>query len=484
MSSKPKTDKQQQNGKKKPRANRKSVVNSAQLKKRMDSAALGKTQRTMRKVRPDYRAAATQFVDPASSNGVLIPDRTLNARAVRRFQKIITIKATDPGCANGFTFVAQPSLAVPAMYTGGANVLPVAGLGPIQGIGYMNFNKNLSLASDEMKFQDATDRVALVKTSSIVHTDAHPAWYLKNAATADSNSLSLTVDLAHDNGDSNFKYSILRAATGDPTWTVVASLTVAPKGKVTYGLGNLNFDNLAIVAVDSGGKDHKLAISFSSLSTGTSQVSTVATVDMGNGNIIQELESAQGGRLVGMSVLATNASAPLSRGGEIYAGRLPRDITPFDDHTKLSNMIPANRLHVGTADTGSYTWWFPDDFDETTYDTLVNAKHRLADSNYLYCKVVGWGADSVFKVTVTYVVEFYIENALYEKIQPPMTTPEWDTIFAMLPLLPAASCNPAHELFKGIVNKAAGAAHGVAQHYSNNKALYDMLLTALLAVTA
>lgn len=449
----------------------------------MKRAAKSQSQARPVRARKNYQSAAQQYVDPSGSSGVLIPDKVIVGRAVRRFQKVITIKATDPGCAGGFTFVTQPSLRVPAMYTGGATVLPAAAPGPINGVGSWRCDKTAKMLSNQLKCEDLTGVIAMVQQSTITHTVAYPAWYLHNTAMGDATSMILNISSVGDTGDCSVKLDIKYALTADAAWTTLSSTTISVATSMNVNLGNVTFDHLAIVVTDTGGKEHQLRLKLSCLASALAQISAVATTDLGSGVIVQTLDTSNGGRLVGMSVLATNTSAALSRGGMIYVARMPRDITPFSDHTNISNSLAVNRYHIGTADEGGYAWWFPNDEQERTYDTLANMEDHLSDSNYLYVKVIGWNADSTFKVTISYVVEFYIESALYEKIQPPISTPEWEDVCAVLQTLPASSCNPAHELFRKAVNKAASVAHAASQHYSDHKALYDGLLTALLAVT-
>jgi len=421
-------------------------------------------------------ASAIQFVDPANAKPVLVPDKILKGRAVRKFQKIFDIKASDPGCLAGFTLVVHPELEVPIYWTGGAAVIPSAGVGPLDGNGTLSVT-GPGVHTGHLQLKSPNAEAGLIQAMPITHGGTtYPGFYIKNTLV-NVDAVKIKVSTVGDLAGNSVTATIYAAATGAAAWTNIISSVIAKGSSTLYNLGGLVYDHFA-VHITPDGKNHNLTLEMSCTENAQLQASAAAVTDYGNGVIMQTLSEVQGGRVTGISALVTNTSPPLARGGNVWAARLPRKISPFSDPSKFPGELPATRYHAGAAELGAYSWWYPSDEEAKQFEERTSALDNLFDCDYLYTKLAGWSADSSVRVTVTYLVEFYIADALYEKIAPPLFTPKWMQYDAVLGLLPSSSCNPSHVQFRDMVRKAGEVGKQAYQHYKDHQGVYDLLLEA------
>jgi len=422
-----------------------------------------------------YRAMANMIVDPLGSAPVLLPDDTKTGRAVRRFTKTITIKSADAGCQNGFSILATPEISMPVFYTGGALPVPPAAPGNINGTGIMDFDPNLVVSNSSMKVTDSLNNLAMLTTVAKTHTETVQCFQISHAAGA-ADSLKIYISCAQDLVTEGFGIQIWYATAAAAAWTKSNTHTMKKGGSDDYEYSiAAACDHVAFVPVSGSNRSHQIHIGIFS---NEAQAFTTATNDHSRSTVLQTLDTAAGGRVTAISMLCTNVSPPLNRGGQIVIGRLPSQVR-FPTVDSLQNDYGSQMVYVGAAETGGYAWWLPAESKQRSYLDRAELQHELLTTNVLYANVSGWGADSVFQIKVTYVVEFQINTPLYEKLVPPLLQPKWNRLFQMLGTLPASSCNPSHEDFKEIVKwgagKAANAVTFVAKHSGELLALAELI---------
>lgn len=471
MSQKPNV---QQGGKKKKRKNAK---RPPPRKKEMAERLTLASESRIRGKDPlsGYRAMANMVVDPHGSPVTLLPDRVKVGRAVRRFTKTITIKATDAGCTNGFTIIAAPEISMPIFYTGGALPIPAAAPGTINGYGFIEFNPDAVITELSATFNDTLGNKGFCNGVEKTHTETVKCFQISRAAGAPDN-LHVSVSAANDLTTDGYAIQVWYAAAGAAAWTKGAAHTMKKGTNDDWEFSiAAACDHVAIVPTTTSSRTHKLKIGFS---CDAAQVFTTATSDLGRSVIMQSLDTAAGGRVTAISMLCTNVSPALSRGGTIVAARLPSALKVPNVESLQADYGP-QLVHVGDAAKGSYSWWLPTESLQSSYLDRAQLQEELLNTNILYANVSGWAADSVFQIKIAFVVEFLINNPLYEKIEPPLVTAKWERLQQLLGSLPASSCNPDHEGFKEYIkwgtDKASSAVKFVAKHSGELLALAEII---------
>lgn len=447
---------------------------------------------------PEYsaycRAAMSQFIDPAKgSEAVLVPDNAPNHRAVRRFVSRFPIASGDPGCADGFTLIASPSLSSPICYTGGATLVPPVAPGPISMSGKLEATAANVITGGSFLVEDSDNNKAAVQLQSLTHTDSHQGLFFVNFPSGATDNVIIAIGEDQDGDKNGCSIELFRAQTADPAWTPVTSTegttvcAIGPKSTkdTEFYVGNARFDQIAFRVTKATPGTHVIHVKVLCNQSAQSQVGAQAVTDLGRGIATEALAGASGGRLVGLSVLVSNTSADIGNGGTITAARVPRNVSPFLSTATINSRSPLHDFYQGPAKTGSYAWWLPRENSCQTFTDIGEAQEQLANDCYLYCNLTGWGGanGSSVVVTVNYVVEFYIGNQLYEKRLTLPRLPLWDQYMHAMSLAPAATCNPEHtELFKSVLNRAKQFADDAVGHYGKHKALYDGAFKALMSM--
>ncbi len=190
------------------------------------------------------------------------------------------------------------------------------------------------------------------------------------------------------------------------------------------------------------------------------------------------------GRVLSMSVLLTNTTPLLEKGGNINVARVPHTFNIFGPNvvSKLSD-LPDNRRYQSTAAEGGYAWWVATEIDAFEIDGVANKTRQYRESEFIYASVLGWPAGSSFKLHFDWVIEFYTPNQLFEKSPPPPLTPKFERILYVLSRVPAATCNPEHgKLFQKLIstgNSIYGMAKGAYDHFEKYGPVYTAALEAL-----
>lgn len=190
------------------------------------------------------------------------------------------------------------------------------------------------------------------------------------------------------------------------------------------------------------------------------------------------------GRVISMSILATNTSSGLNNGGNVTAARVPRDFNPVEGAVASVAELPANRRYQGPAQKGAYVTWCPSEFDEFQPDSVEAKLLALRQAEYLFLKVDGWGggaAVSSYRLQFDWIVEFYTPNQLFEKIMTPPQTEEFNKFYYALQLSPCATCNPGHlDMLKNLLRKGVDTGRAAYKMYDDHKAFIDPAMAAIL----
>jgi len=178
------------------------------------------------------------------------------------------------------------------------------------------------------------------------------------------------------------------------------------------------------------------------------------------------------GRVISMSLLASNTSADVARGGNINAARAPFTHGVFANIPSNIALLPDNRRYQGPASEGAYVWWMPSQIDEFEPNSVVEIVPSLREADFVIVNVTGWApgaglGSSTFRLQFDWLVEFYTPNQLFEKIQTPPLVDEFELLYHQLLTVHAATCNPGHlDLLKEALRRGMSAVSHVHGIYS------------------
>lgn len=197
-----------------------------------------------------------------------------------------------------------------------------------------------------------------------------------------------------------------------------------------------------------------------------------------------EVNGVEDGRVLSMSVLATNTSPEIANGGNINAGRVPRKFNPLSNVPQQLAALPENRRYLGPAKDGAYVSWMPSQFDEFEIDSVDNKRLELQEAEYIVIQVDGWsppaGTTASFRIQFDLIVEFYTQDQLFEKELTPAMTPEFQALFHALLQMNAATCNPGHlALLASVIGKGINIGRKALKFYGENQKIIDPLLARL-----
>jgi len=183
------------------------------------------------------------------------------------------------------------------------------------------------------------------------------------------------------------------------------------------------------------------------------------------------------GRVITMSMKITNTSNALSRGGNISIGRVPSTFNPFTGISQNMSRLPANRRYQDAAETGGYAFWLPEQGDEWEFDSIEKKKVAYSDANYLLAHVSGLPAGSSFRITFSWIVEFYTESENFPKVDCPIASPQWLEVQKLLMMMDASCCNPeSANIFRRFMDSGVRSLKGLKDHYYDNEQTYKQVL--------
>lgn len=395
---------------------------------------------------PYHTALTHQMLCPNtvdSAHLVVAPAEIPNAVAVRHFHK--TMDITQAAFPNGFSACMLPDLFMPGYVSGSANVLvPPAALGPV-GMTLKLIASNNAITTSVCSVSDDTSDTALATLAPTVDGAAAQKLALGiTAGPATTWNITVTNASKTKNVIPNLK---------------IYSLTTAGAGAWSAALYN---KSLAENAVDSAAITIALNttwVGFEVSNTSDKTVEFDIKIAGANSQVICTPAASLGpafskyivdngivyGRVLSMSLLATNTSADFQNGGNINAGRVPNSFDPFKNTTQQLSALPSNRRYQAQADKGCYVTWIPGQMDEFGIDNLAQKRAQLNDSEFIFVQLDGWPAGASFKLQFDWIVEFYTPNQSFEKTYPPPLMDDFRRLYYMWALQDAATCNPDHD---------------------------------------
>lgn len=420
---------------------------------------------------PYYTALTHQMLCPNtvdSAHLVVAPAEIPNAVAVRHFHK--TMDITQASFPSGFSACMLPDLFMPGYVSGSANVLvPPAALGSI-GMTLKLIANNNAITTSVCSVSDDSGDNAIATLAPVV-----------DGAAAQKLALSITAGPA-----TNWNITVTnKSKTSNVIPTLkIYTLTTAGAGAWSAALYN---KSLAENAIDSAAVTIALnttCVGFEVLNTSDKTVEFDIKIAGANSQIICTPAASLGpafskyivdngivyGRVLSMSLLATNTSADFQNGGNINAGRVPNSFDPFKNTTQQLSALPSNRRYQAQADKGCYVTWIPGQMDEFGIDNLAQKRAQLNDSEFIFVQLDGWPAGASFKLQFDWVVEFYTPNQSFEKIYPPPLMDDFRRLYYMWALQDAATCNPDHDSgWKKFVKGVIEGAHKAYRFYNDHQ---------------
>jgi len=377
-----------------------------------------------------------------------------------------------------------PDLFMPGFVSSAAGALvPPGGTGPISISGPITFDADVFKSCAFIVSDNAgnTQRISLAPIA-----DGAGTTYYSMAITA-SGAVQWTMDITNSSATSKVTPSIrvsTLAAAGAGAWSSAYYQPLAENGFIATSISvPAGTCYIGFSSTNGGGKGVKFDFKFASpnnqvlCAPGTSIGPAFARYIVDTGIVY--------GRVLSMSILATNTSDSNHNGGNINAGRVPNSFDPFSDPVAQLSVLPSNRRYQGPAATGAYVTWIPSQLDEFSIDGLSQKREQLNESEYLYLKVDGWPAGAVFKLQFDWIVEFYTPAQAFEKVYPPPITDEFRLLYYYWALHPAAMCNPVHEsdwktFAKSVVGKLSQARDFYKRHEGTIDALGSIASSLLL----
>lgn len=399
----------------------------------------------------------------------------------RHIHKVVDVSSATPAYANGFTVTMNPNLYAPGfILTPAATAAPhVAGLLSVHG----DIDNNVkSVVGDiiptAITAVDTEEVTSHIKLKKIPDVAALELVGLQLTPGIHSMRMSLHVKAgAPIHWETWFK-------TAGGAWTNNANLST-----------HIGVQEDADLNWTSGANVDAIAFRMTATTVATEvKLSIVFVQSQVIGNVGETFSPAfqkfvidndvTHGRVVSMSILATNTSPDLADGGNINAGRVPKNFNPFTDIASQMAALPTNRRYQGRAKDGAFVTWMPSQFDEFEIDTITNKHEQLKDAEYLIVEVAGWnppgGATASFRLQFDWIIEFYTPNQLFEKQITPPSTPSFQSLYHMVLCMDAATCNPGHlDQLKKLVGYGVEGLTKGAKFYNEHEEIINKVLSLL-----
>jgi len=435
---------------------------------------------------PYLRQLCTQFLTPIASAGrplEVSPASYPSQVCARHLHKVVDVSTATPAFANGFTAVMSPDLYMPGSVSAPANALILsAGPGLVSLAGRAHARADGS-GRWHAKFSSNTEEAFL---SARPITDSGGVSHLGFNLTPAALQV-LSVGLTNKSGTGKPAHMIIYSKVAGAAWTILEDSTMTPSSGAFFERTlPANSDAIAFAGADV--VDEIVILVGMCLKAGQFSALADAALLPGFSRFVIDNEVTYG-RVLAMSLLATNTSPELSNGGNISIGRVPREFDLFSGIVDQMSSLPDNRRYQGPANTGGYVTWLPSQWDEYEIDSLANKREAYSESEYLVCRVDGWappaGSVSSFRLQFDWIVEFYTPNQIFEKEITPPLSEEFRALYYMMLALPAATCNPEHEkLLRSLLANGQSVLRRGVQFYGKHKSTIDgltkLILSALL----
>lgn len=430
------------------------------------------------KLSPYHRQLITQIVTPGASGSsmVIAPSRGAQPVCSRHIHKEVDISAAV--YPSGVTVVMKPDVHSPSYISAaGAGNWPSA-IGPVTSSGTLNYGTGEVFEAANFTMKNPTDgsilQGAQLVTVAGIDYYGFLGWFDKaihiNVQNqADDNSAPNIVFYEFDGVGVNQLVAFDAIGSGEAqSWKGTFGMNAG----LLWRVNNPNHPIRASVHIDIS----------------AAQITTSPTVTLNKA--FQEFETdarVTCGRLVSMSMLLTNTTPLLDKGGTINVGRVPPNFNILSNKIaqEMAN-LPDNRRHQSGADFGGFTWWFASEVDAFDIDGIHRKTQQYRESEFLLANIQGWPAGSSFKIHFDWVFEFYTDNQLFEKELPPPLDAKFMRILFTLARVQAATCNPEHsELFQKVLDTGAKAynfAKGAVDHIEKYGPIYMAALEALASL--
>jgi len=424
-----------------------------------------------------------QFLTPGMDSGtdlVVAPASAPQQVCVRHLHKELDItSALQP---NGFKVVMRPDLQNPGFVTSPVTLfVPAGGPGPLDGNGTLiGLTDGSDIDEGVARFVDNTLVEILSEVTPIVDSLAVQHFGF-NINTVGPCAISLSL-IKRSLSPANV--NVWCKIPAGP-WVLVITLPTTQSKEVSFSGGILpNSDAIAFsVFGNTDSFSARFALGLSSAQVQSAGVNSYAPAfeTFGIDNNITSY------RVLSMGCLLQNTSPDLLNGGSINTGRVPYDFVPFGPNTvDALSSLPTNRRYQGKAKDGSNITWMPSQYTEFEPDSVSAKTQALAVAEYLFAEVDGWGGGasvSSFKVHFDWIVEFYTPNQIFEKVLTPPRTPEFDVLFNVMLMMPAATCNPEHEEgYKRFLNKVLDTAGKGLSFYKEHADTINALAQGLMSM--
>lgn len=432
---------------------------------------------------PYFRQLAKQFLTPLNAGGSMYvaPNPTPGQVCARHIHKSLDIKQSD--YPDGVSIAMFPNLFLPGFITSkAAQLLPAAGLGVCAVSGSFRLKQPIGTAADQQHLI-AEAGSSMAPMQLLVTPDSALLNYLAMEVTPNIAGQVVNYEIQNVTPGKCTPQFIILTKTVAGAWGSVKTENLAENASAagSFTLA-ANSTHIAFTNANTGGKEPcwklTLGLPLSQIHAGAGQSLAPAFEEF---ILENDIES---GRVMSMSLLATNTSSALSDGGTINVGRVPHNFDPFRDPVGAMAGLPDNRRYQGAAKTGGYCFWIPGQEDEFQLDG-VSEKHRsLAEAEYVFIRIDSWPEGASFRLQFDWVVEFYTPNQLYEKVLTPPLTDQFRQFYYQLLLTPCAMCNPSHaEVLKDLLARGLSTVKSGVDFYDEHKGLihgaFELLAAAL-----
>lgn len=429
---------------------------------------------------------ASQVIYPGdTSEPQVLPTYTPAQLCSRVIRKVFTIGPANIDANGNATIVMEPNMLSPAyIQRNGAVSL---GPGILKSVS-SRLNADKPSMSGAIKFMNSNDGTTLVLNLTSIPDTTPTSWsgfYCSCVAASVLDIYATTETQMSKTVRLRLVYKTAGAWTNLVTLgnqpvsiglSVSATGVAVPAGTTAIGFQFIDESNQVVTAQGYGVKVSMV------LGNGVSAV-TVSTQALA-ANLFQEIPdyildaNITDARVTSMSILATNTSPPLYKGGNIYAARAPREcLTDIHDLAKYIQALPSNRGYRGAAESGAYAWWYADTQSISEPAPIWDWTREADKQDVLVIRMEGLDPEhAAFQCHFAWSVEFHTPNQLFEKVCSPPYTPAWENARFVLSTLNAATCNPDHlDILRSIV--AAG--KRAYTHYEEHRGLYDALASIL-----
>lgn len=444
----------------------------------MPNAGRYPSTQTVGKLSPYHRQLITQIVTPGASGSsmVIAPSRGAQPVCSRHIHKEVDISAALYPA--GVTVVMKPDVHSPSYITAaGAGNWPSA-QGPVTSHGVLEYGTGQVFESANFTMKNEVDGSILQSAQLVTVAGVDYYGFLGTF----NQEVHINIQNKADDGSSPsvtfFEYNGVFVNQLTKFAAIGAGEAQTWKGSFA-----LNAGLLWTVQNPNQAMQLSVHIDFAAAQITTSPALTL-------NKAFQAFEGdakVTCGRLVSMSMLLTNTTPLLDKGGTINVGRVPHNFNILSSNIpqEMAN-LPDNRRHQSGADLGGYAWWFASEVDAFDIDGIQNKSRQYKESEFLLATIQGWPAGSSFKIHFDWVFEFYTPNQLFEKELPPPLDAKFTRILFALARVNAATCNPEHsELFKKVLETGAKAynfAKGAVDHIEKYGPIYMAALEALASL--